>query len=511
MSELLALRVFLVVGELFAASALVMALAWLASFRSTASLRHLIWSAAFGALLLLPALAALLPGRFVLTLPTRIIPAGIPTGPIDVSVLATTAPQPQSFQIGMPQIAWALIALWLGGIALIVLRSVVASVVLWIMRRNSVDNPFDPSELPELASGRRYELRVSRGEHGPVTWGVFRPVVLLPNKALYWPGERLHAALLHELAHVHRRDSLTQMLSFIACALYWPNPFVWLGARALRREAEMAADDAVLVSGMAPSTYAGELLHIAAEFRARGLSPMPLFMAAPSSLASRLQSVLTPTRHRSGVTSMDVLKMTAVALLATSALVAARPSLAQDEPPVPPAPAAEMAAPPAEMPTPPAPPALPAVADMPTPPTPPSAVVNVDPNVRVIRIENMRHGKKHSRVEFISNDDRVVEDTMANVRPEIDRAIAEVKAHQTEIRRIQEMRPQIDAEIRKAMAEARAQLAQINDVKIRARVDEALARAQAKIERAHLNEMRREERTTDSNDDSESGVDTDSK
>jgi ElaB/YqjD/DUF883 family membrane-anchored ribosome-binding protein len=362
------------------------------------------------------------------------------------------------------------------------------------MRRDSVDNPFDESELPELASGRKYALRVSNAECGPITWGLLRPVVLLPRKSLFWPGERLHAVLLHELAHVHRRDSLSQMLSLVACALYWPNPLVWLGARALRREAEMAADDAVLVSGMAPSEYAGELLHVAAEFRAQGLSAsMPLSMAAPSALSARVQSVLTPTKQRSGVTSMDVLKMAAVALLATSALVAARPSLAQDVPQPPAAPAA-MATPPAPPADIDAPPTPPSDITAPVPPTPPSEAMSADRPVHAVHVHMVRKFKdRDGRMHVVTIDrdgdrDGDGAQAMVEIQPEIDHAMAQVKMNEAMVRAMRDVRPQIEAEMRrvrpeidKALAEARAQVAKVSDEKIRLRVDEALARAQAKL------------------------------
>src|SRR6185437_1950607 len=69
MTDVLAQRTLLFAGEMFAASALVMAIAWLAAAGQTASRRHLVWSAAFGAMLLLPLPAALVPGAFTLSVP----------------------------------------------------------------------------------------------------------------------------------------------------------------------------------------------------------------------------------------------------------------------------------------------------------------------------------------------------------------------------------------------------------------------------------------------------------
>src|SRR6185437_15644724 len=391
MTDVLAQRALLFAGEMFAASALVMAIAWLAAAGRTASRRHLVWSAAFGAMLLLPLPAALVPGAFTLSVPAP--------QPAAASVSFVAEPRAEAapsastaIDYDAPTIAGAALGIWAAGVLLIALRGVVARVALWWMRRDSIEAPFEPDEVPELAG--RVALRVSNAERGPFTWGILRPVVLLPQQALYWPSERLEAVLRHELAHVRRRDSLTQMLSLLACALYWPNPLVWLGLRRQRREAEMAADDAVLAAGMTPSDYAAELLTIAGEFRGR-LAATPLSMAAPSALFARVQSVLAPTQQRSGVTAMDVLKMTGLVLVTTAALVAARPSLAQDAPSAPPAPAAAaVPAPPAA-----APDALsaPAPAAMPVPPVPPVpaaaplALPHVAPLIRIVRVRHGRH------------------------------------------------------------------------------------------------------------------------
>jgi len=190
---------------------------------------------------------------------------------------------------------------------------------------------------------------------------------------------------------------------------------------------------------------------------------------------------------------MDVLKMAGVALLAASALVVARPSLAQDMPP-PPAAAATADAPPA-------PPALPADAAVPpVPPTPPDAALPAPPTpppppaipadrgTKIVRITETRDAKGHRhrqvRVQYTGEvPDVNVE--MARVKPEMDRAMAEIKAHEVEIRRIQnDLQPRINAEVVKALAEARAQVARIDDAKIRAKVEAALARAEKKLKDA---------------------------
>jgi beta-lactamase regulating signal transducer with metallopeptidase domain len=69
----------------------------------------------------------------------------------------------------------------------------------------------------------------------PMVWGLFRPVLLLP--AVPHAGRRrLEAVLLHELAHVRRRDALTQLVAELARAVYWFNPLVWIAARQMYLE-----------------------------------------------------------------------------------------------------------------------------------------------------------------------------------------------------------------------------------------------------------------------------------
>jgi hypothetical protein len=308
--------------------------------------------------------------------------------------------------------------------------------------------------------------------------------------------------LLHQTAHIRRRDSLAQMLSLIACALYWPNPLVWFGARAMRREAEMAADDAVIVAGIKPSAYAGELLQLASEFlETRPSTASALFMAAPSALEARVKSVLAPTQQRSGVTKMDVLKIACAGILATSALVLARPSLAQDMPQAPAAPSAVVAPPADAVVT--APLAPPAPAELPAPPSPPTAVIPstdvvssdipADANVRVREIVRTVNGRQMRHVEMTVTKARLkaaqAQEELARVRPEIEKAIAEARVSEQAVKDAQ---PQIDEawakagpEIDRAMAEARTELSKANfDVKIRERVDAALKRVEIRLQDA---------------------------
>jgi beta-lactamase regulating signal transducer with metallopeptidase domain len=177
-----------------------------------------------------------------------------------------------------------------------------------------------------LGLERRVLLLEADGPIMPMTWGVLRPVVLLPAGAGSWPAARLEAVLLHELAHVQRRDPLTQLAAELACAIHWFNPAAWLAARRLRIEREHACDDAVLQAGATPSDYAGQLLDVVRSLRPASMVAVgATAMARSSQLGGRLLAVLDERRNRAGVTRARAWATAACFAVVVPAIAAAAP------------------------------------------------------------------------------------------------------------------------------------------------------------------------------------------
>lgn len=159
-------------------------------------------------------------------------------------------------------------------------------------------------QTPAIAHlARRVRVMESENTAMPMTWGIMSPTLLVPSSSERWPEWQCRNILLHELAHVERRDCLTQFVAQVACAVYWFNPLVWIAAHQMRIERELACDDHVISAGSRPSDYAANLLEVARTLRAPSFtSQSAIAMARPSQLSGRLLAVLDTNRNRRGVT-----------------------------------------------------------------------------------------------------------------------------------------------------------------------------------------------------------------
>lgn len=127
----------------------------------------------------------------------------------------------------------------------------------------------------ELLSSLQNELGIQRPvrlvvhEGSPMTWGILRHYVSLPERCCAWSDQRLELALRHEMAHIQRSDALWLLLSQLALAFLWFHPVMWLVAGWMRREREMAADEIVIQSGTGRADYAEVILSFSRSQRAR--------------------------------------------------------------------------------------------------------------------------------------------------------------------------------------------------------------------------------------------------
>ena len=160
------------------------------------------------------------------------------------------------------RLATSILLVWALGAMLALVPAVAGRLSLWRLAKSSKRITGGSlaallDQLSERLGLRRPVVLLQSGRRPmPMTWGVIKPKLLLPDEALGWTVERQRLVLLHELAHVKRRDCLAQLLSQIACALYWFHPLIWFVTQRMQTERERACDDRVLNSGLKASDYA---------------------------------------------------------------------------------------------------------------------------------------------------------------------------------------------------------------------------------------------------------------
>ena len=321
---------------------LVLAAAWIgtrAARRAPAAARHLIWMISLGTLLLLPVLEAVAPRRTLISIPSETVvatehppvvvdtplTANAPTGDYASVSLDLTAAQPVPASSTPGNLVIWVGGAWAAGCAVVLFSALIGWFALNRIKARTL--PLPPS-VSATGGGRRVQLKVSREGRPPsaLTWGAWRPTILLPRAAEEWPHERLETVLLHELEHVRRWDAAMQLIGIAACALYWFHPGAWLAAKAARSEAEAATDDAVLRRGVRPSAYANTLMEVAAEIGRRPhlVSPTGVAFMKKSKIEARLRAILDG-RTRRGVTRTEkaVAITLAIAILVPLAFVRA--------------------------------------------------------------------------------------------------------------------------------------------------------------------------------------------
>ncbi len=108
----------------------------------------------------------------------------------------------------------------------------------------------------------------------PTAIGFLKPLIVIPTWALHeLSAAELNSILIHELAHLRRRDDWTNLAQQVLKALLFFHPAVWWIEGKLALEREMACDDAVLAATANPRGYAQCLISVAEKsFMRRGLA-----------------------------------------------------------------------------------------------------------------------------------------------------------------------------------------------------------------------------------------------
>ena len=165
----------------------------------------------------------------------------------------------------------AAILLIAGPMIFITLR-LLATCGLWLAVRRHTSVPTATQEQVTRVAARlhvRGNLRVRSLPwlHGPVVYGLFRPVLALPSDfGIRFSSAQQEAILLHELAHIEGNDTLWAWVADGVMAFLWWHPLVWWARRRLHLATECAADEASLALDNGPGYLAESLTLLARQF-----------------------------------------------------------------------------------------------------------------------------------------------------------------------------------------------------------------------------------------------------
>lgn len=125
-----------------------------------------------------------------------------------------------------------------------------------------LDNAFVTEWLRACPLKRKVRVRQSDQIHAPLTYGVWRPVILLPKSVNHGDKDRLLYVLAHEETHIRHFDVLWKWLLAATACVHWFNPFVWAMYALAGRDIELCCDEAVVRSlgGTIRSAYAMALI-----------------------------------------------------------------------------------------------------------------------------------------------------------------------------------------------------------------------------------------------------------
>ena len=134
---------------------------------------------------------------------------------------------------------------------------------------------------------------------GPLAAGILRPKVVLPTQLVETvAADELTDVLIHEIAHVVRRDQIVVLVQNLVAAIYWPHPLVRVLNRELAKAREEVCDNFVLAATDAP-TYSRTLLSLAELVRQRDSLPGAVgFFTSRWKLEQRVAGLLDHGRDR---------------------------------------------------------------------------------------------------------------------------------------------------------------------------------------------------------------------
>jgi beta-lactamase regulating signal transducer with metallopeptidase domain len=180
-----------------------------------------------------------------------------------------------------------------------------------------------PGVLAAFAAARRIALRLRDDVGTPCAVGLTQRSVILPSQLVATlPDAELRAVVLHEIAHLRRRDDWVYLFERLACAVFWFNPFMYVASRTAAAWREIACD-AAAARETGSRTCATALWRSASAVGAGRVGRPALALLSGGTLVDRVEALLHPATASVGRTIAATLAL-AFCVGAMSAVVIVR-------------------------------------------------------------------------------------------------------------------------------------------------------------------------------------------
>lgn len=151
----------------------------------------------------------------------------------------------------------------------------------------------------------------------PMTIGVIKPILLLPDKS--YSKKDLNLLLMHEMVHIRRRDSLIKYIQLAALSLHWFNPFCYILLKYMDNWCEAACDEMILEKASRSDCmhYSRLLLECASSQFPCHSTLFTNFNGGKNNMKQRLLLILNQTKKRSG----KIITALFLAIVGTTAII----------------------------------------------------------------------------------------------------------------------------------------------------------------------------------------------
>ncbi len=301
---------------------------WLV-FRNRPAWQALVWTTVLIALVVLPISAVLLPGFEVPLIPrTHVAPPALDQDNVETanfrSFSASVPPHPVSEGTqdrNIPHTKWIpwAAALYLAGLCFSILK-----IGIGLCRMSRLRKVILPASADGVARINRWRARMgikvpvnlgtSEKVNVPTVVGFRRPLIVIPGQlAAHKDVQTLDGILVHELAHIKRRDTFYNLLGLLAAAVYWYHPLVHLTRRWLAVTREFACDDWAVSIFRDRKKYSATLLEVTSGLDGHPALALSMDMARTVPVVRRVERILNLSRQITPETG----RLRAAALIAT--------------------------------------------------------------------------------------------------------------------------------------------------------------------------------------------------